>query len=264
MITPTSAPQYFGTTPSTTGSSSAPSKDLDKDAFLKLLVEQLKHQDPMTPMDGKDLAAQLAQFSSVEQLTQLNTAMATQTEASQMAALSSQSALSASLIGRHVDAVGDTMAVGSNGRPTITVDIGGSGGAGTLTLKDDTGNVIATRDLGTLRAGTGQTLTLPGDLPNGTWHYTLDVKGSGGTTAPVTTYVSGIVSSVEFKNGKILLRSGPLEIALDDLVSIEPAGATTTVTPPVVTPPPVVTNTIADPRNPGAVDPIIQRISGRP
>jgi len=41
--------------------------------FLQLLVSQMQNQDPMNPMDGKDLAAQLAQFSSVEQLININT-----------------------------------------------------------------------------------------------------------------------------------------------------------------------------------------------
>jgi flagellar basal-body rod modification protein FlgD len=46
---------------------------MGKDQFVKLLVAQMKNQDPMSPMDGKDLAVQLAQFSSVEQLMNMNT-----------------------------------------------------------------------------------------------------------------------------------------------------------------------------------------------
>ena len=46
---------------------------MGKDEFVKLLVTQMKNQDPMNPLDGKDLAAQLAQFSSVEQLMNINT-----------------------------------------------------------------------------------------------------------------------------------------------------------------------------------------------
>lgn len=46
---------------------------LGKDEFVKLLVTELKNQDPLSPMDGKDLAVQLAQFSSVEQLVNMNT-----------------------------------------------------------------------------------------------------------------------------------------------------------------------------------------------
>ena len=50
-----------------------PSKNsLGKDDFLKLLTVQMSHQDPLSPMDNRDMIAQLAQFSSVEQMTQVN------------------------------------------------------------------------------------------------------------------------------------------------------------------------------------------------
>ncbi|HAS88356.1 MAG TPA: flagellar hook capping protein [Desulfovibrio sp.] len=52
-----------------------PSKDLNKDAFLKLFVTQLKNQDPVNPMDNKEQLAQLAQFSTVERLTNISNAM---------------------------------------------------------------------------------------------------------------------------------------------------------------------------------------------
>lgn len=48
---------------------------LDKDAFLTLMTTQLKYQNPLEPMDNKDMTAQMAQFSSVEQLNNLATAM---------------------------------------------------------------------------------------------------------------------------------------------------------------------------------------------
>jgi flagellar basal-body rod modification protein FlgD len=178
-------------------------------------------------MDGKDLAAQLAQFTSVEQLQNLNTAMATQTQASQMAALVGQSSLSASLIGRQVEAAGNQVVVPSSGSPKVTVDIGGSGGAATLTLKDDSGNVIATRTLGQVAGGTAKTLTLPSDLPPGRWHYSVDVVDANKAAVSVTTYVSGVVSAVEFKNGAISLSVDGMDVALTDIVRIAPAAAAT-------------------------------------
>ena len=48
-----------------------PTAALDKDTFLKLLVEQLRHQDPTQPTDSSQWTAQMAQFSTVEQLTNL-------------------------------------------------------------------------------------------------------------------------------------------------------------------------------------------------
>jgi flagellar basal-body rod modification protein FlgD len=49
----------------------AATKGIGQDAFLKLLVEQLKHQDPLAPQDGAQFVAQLAQFNSLEQLTSI-------------------------------------------------------------------------------------------------------------------------------------------------------------------------------------------------
>ena len=204
---------------------------------MKLLVAQLRHQDPLSPLQPDQMAAQLAQFTSVEQLTQLNTAVNTQTQVAQMAALSAQSSLSASLIGRQIEAVGNQVVVPSSGQSQILVDIGGAGGKGTLTFSDASGKVIATRELGTLHAGTSQTLRLPADLPPGVWHYALEVKGAKDVKAPVTTYSSGVVSAVEFKNGEIILQANGLEIALSNLVRIAPVsttsgGTTTTTTVP--------------------------------
>jgi flagellar basal-body rod modification protein FlgD len=61
-----------------TSTTSVQTKALGKDEFFKLLIAQLKNQDPLNPQDGAAFSAQLAQFSSLEQLTNLNTAMTAQ------------------------------------------------------------------------------------------------------------------------------------------------------------------------------------------
>src|SRR3954453_16435845 len=71
------------TTAATTASSSKKADQvLGKDDFLKLMVAQMENQDPMNPSDDKDNIAQMAQFSSLEQIT--NLAHATQELASKM------------------------------------------------------------------------------------------------------------------------------------------------------------------------------------
>lgn len=67
--------------------------ELGKDQFLKILITQLKNQDPMQPMQDKEFIAQMAQFSSVEQLTNM---------ASEMKSLRQSLGMASGLIGKNI------------------------------------------------------------------------------------------------------------------------------------------------------------------
>jgi flagellar basal-body rod modification protein FlgD len=83
-----------------------PVKSIDKDAFLKLFIEQLKNQDPMSPQDTNAFTAQMAQFSMLEQLTNLNTEMTQLRRSQEMGEASA-------LLGRQVKVQsGDTLISG--------------------------------------------------------------------------------------------------------------------------------------------------------
>jgi flagellar basal-body rod modification protein FlgD len=87
---------------STTTSSTTPStpkNDLDKNAFLKLLVTQLKYQDPLQPADNTQFIAQLAQFSALEQMNNVAEGMNKVQQTSSFGA-------AVQLIGAHVTATG--------------------------------------------------------------------------------------------------------------------------------------------------------------
>lgn len=85
----------------------SPQKDLGKDDFLQILITQLQHQDPSEPMEDREFIAQMAQFSSLEQMTNMS---------SQFTELSAtlKGAQAMNLIGRDVEVVqGDTIIKGS-------------------------------------------------------------------------------------------------------------------------------------------------------
>jgi len=89
-------------------SSIAP-KELGKDTFLQLLVEQMRYQDPLAPTDNAAMIAQLAQFSSLEQMNNLNENFSTLSgNIDQLNFLSASS-----MIGKHV------AGIGADGKPVI-------------------------------------------------------------------------------------------------------------------------------------------------
>lgn len=82
------------------------SNELGKDDFLKLLITQLQNQDPTNPMEDTEFISQMAQFSSLEQMTNMSTSFA-----KLAAVLNSQEATS--IVGRNVElSIGDTTTKG--------------------------------------------------------------------------------------------------------------------------------------------------------
>ena len=197
---------------------------LGKDDFLKMLVSQLKNQDPMNPMDGTQFASQLAQFSTLEQLVQMNENFTTQ---QQQNTLTQQAGLGASMIGKEVTATGNQVVVGAAGTVSVPVELGGNAEKVTVTVKDGNGKTVATHDYLNVASGK-QTFSFDAGLDAGSYSYEVTAQGTGGQSVPVTTYVHGVVDGVFFNQGQVYLRSGDLEIALDSLVEVQtPTGSTT-------------------------------------
>jgi flagellar basal-body rod modification protein FlgD len=98
--------------------------NLDRDDFLKLLITQLQHQDPTSPVEDKDFIAQMAQFSSLEQMTNMSTGfqrlsgLLSSSEASQVLGKTVEIRDGDNLVTGTVDRVvrGDSPLVGVNGK----------------------------------------------------------------------------------------------------------------------------------------------------
>ena len=144
-VTNTSSDGLAAATKSTTGKN-----ELGKDAFLQLLVTQLKNQNPLDPQDNSAFVAQLAQFSSLEGITTLNSTV------SSLAGNynSSQALQASSLVGRNVIVQTNSVQLddpskGMTGSVTVPSSIAG----GTVSITDSSGTVVRTIDLGSRAAG---------------------------------------------------------------------------------------------------------------
>ena len=202
----------------------APGGKLGKDEFLKMLVAQLRHQDPMNPMDGQQMAAQLAQFSSVEQLVALNEKLDAQATSDAALLQSLNNNVAIGTIGRTVLAVGDGLEIPAANAQATTVSftVGGSGGAATLKILDAEGQVVGSRPLGVVQGGK-QSVPLgaaAAGLAPGAYRYAVEVTDAKGAPVAVQTLVSGTVDGVRYDAAGAVLTAGPLSIDIGKVVQV--------------------------------------------
>jgi flagellar basal-body rod modification protein FlgD len=178
----------------TTGTAS--SVKATKDDFLKLLVTQMRYQDPMNPMDNAQMTSQIAQLNTVEGINQLN-ATVTNLQASLMA---SQSMQSASLIGKTILADGNAINLQS-GSASLSMRLEGPAESVVVDVINSSGRIIKTANLGANAAGI-QTFTWDGSTneggvaPNGQYTFQVNAKKLNQTVV-VTPLTQATVSGVE-------------------------------------------------------------------
>ncbi|MDD5307689.1 MAG: flagellar hook assembly protein FlgD [Deltaproteobacteria bacterium] len=204
-------------------------KELDKTAFLKLLVAQLRNQNPLEPMSNTEFVAQLAQFSSVEQLVSVNEGLNTL----QMQQMGMSNAQAASFIGKDVEVRSDTLEVGSDDKELkVGFKIEGDAATVQVNIRDASGAVVRTIDLGGNPKGD---VTFDWDLrndqgvvvPPGSYRMDVVAKDDAGSPVNWEAHARGVVNGVSYENGyPELIVGGSIKAALGDVVGVYPAGET--------------------------------------
>jgi flagellar basal-body rod modification protein FlgD len=189
-----SAVQNQTSTSSATALNGTSAKEIG-DRFLKLLVTQLKNQDPLNPMENAEITSQMAQLSTVEGISKMNdsmTALATQFRAT-------QALQGASLIGRQVLAEGALLDLGASGAAG-GIDLKSSANAVKINVLDSSGKVLRTLDLGSQDAGLVRFAwdgkdSASNALAQGTYKFTVEATAAG-KAVEATAYSLAQVQSV--------------------------------------------------------------------
>lgn len=182
------------------------STDLDKDAFLKLLLAELQYQDPLSPMDNTEFIAQMAQFSALEQMQNLNSTM-TASQAYNLIGKDVYASHYNTSTNKYEDVTGTVEYVTvKSGVPYVSID-------GTEVKYSEVQYVYSNSTSGTdsdnsanqaisLIGKTVQALTLDDSLEN------------------VTGFVEGKVDYIKFINGSPVLSVGGKDVYLYEVMSV--------------------------------------------
>ena len=169
--------------------------ELGQDAFLKLMTAQMKNQDPFKPMESGEFLGQIAQFSTVSGIQQMNQSLS----GLSTALTSNQTLQAANLVGHGVMVDDDSAYLFAEGGLSGSAALEASG-AIAVDIVDSSGQVVRRLDLGTQSAG-DVSFTWDGNdesgarMPEG--RYTVKATAlSGGESAALDTQVLGMVSSV--------------------------------------------------------------------
>ncbi|CAN5428881.1 flagellar hook assembly protein FlgD [soil metagenome] len=136
------------TTPAAATSSG--SQTLDQNDFLKLMTAQLKNQDPFAPVDNTQMVAQMAQFSSLSGITEMNTTLKAMSE--KLGATTTSDALA--YVGKTVLTEGDTAYGRTSGGLAGAVELGSDASDVAVTITDANGATLRTLNLGAQAKGT--------------------------------------------------------------------------------------------------------------
>lgn len=196
--------------------------ELGKDDFMKLMSAQLKYQDPISPMKNEEMAAQLAQFSALEQMQNVNTTLEKMVSAQKP----SEHMLAASLIGKRVSTESTHFTFEKGSTPEINFKLPADANTVNVAIVDAKGEVVREIELGEMQHG-DQSVRWDGknakfqEQPLGEYSYKITAADKEGKSITVNNDMSGIVTGITFEGGKSVLIVGDKKVAIDRVGKIE-------------------------------------------
>lgn len=196
------------------------SDSLGRDEFMKLFLTQMNYQDPLNPMDSQQFSAQLAQFSTLEQLYNANENLeaigVSQAQSSQYQALN--------FIGKEIVAEGDTIALQQGQDATAGFALSAMADC-TVYISNSEGMLVGQLNLGILEPGQ-HTFEWDGNnlsgisQASGTYRFEVEAVGASGQARSVEPLITGKVSRVNLEGNSPILFVGERPLSLSQIVDI--------------------------------------------
>ena len=203
------------------------SQTIGKNDFLKLLTEQLKAQDPLKPYDNQQFAAQLAQFSQLEQLNNISTLIQEQVTSNQALSQTMTNTALPGMLGKSAKATSNSVSFDGLNSTQLGYTLPYNVKTATVSILDSAGKIIKKFDMSGNDLTTGDhKLTWDGKndigiLQNaGNYNFSIDAKDLTDNTLNPTGFIFGKVQSIKFKSDGTKLVIAGSELPLSSIVDI--------------------------------------------
>ena len=198
------------------------SNEMGKQDFLTLFTAQLKNQDPLDPVKNEAFVAQLAQFSSLEALTNMQTSL----DSFVKSMSANQMINGSSLIGKKVSVADSLTYMEKGGKIDASIDLAQGASGVTLTIQDSQGRTVQELIAGAQTPGTAQLSwdgldAMGNPVPSGSYRLIANaVVGGKNTQVPVQTMVT-IVGAKTGADGSVSLQlDGGKTVLLKDVQKV--------------------------------------------
>ena len=201
------------------------SEPSERDVFLKLLVTQMRYQNPLSPLEGTEFSAQLAQFSSLEQLQNMSGLLESAIEADILLARSINNTMAATIVGKSVTALCDQIHWDGGKKTDIDFELAGNTAQLEGEIVDADGRLMRTLTDNDLSKGRGS-ISWDGcdqkgnELPSGMYYVRIKATSPTGTNVSAQALAVGRVDGVRFVNGNPMLLVGEREIPFGSVLEI--------------------------------------------
>ncbi len=202
-----------------------PTQELGKDEFLQMLITQLRHQDPMDPMKDQEFIAQMAQFSSLEQMVNMNRNLTENLNWNYLLSQTINNTMATSLLGREIKAIGDELYLPADGGAKLHYRLEAYAKSVTIDIFDGGGTKVATYTVDGVGEG-DQFFEWDGRMTNGdtaqpgTYSFEVRATDQNGQNVALLPFRFGTVEGVQYSEGQAYLVVDGVRISLGDVIEV--------------------------------------------
>ena len=198
------------------------SSELGQDSFLKLLVAQMQHQDPLNPQGNEEFIAQLAQFTSLEQLMGVNSSLGDLYAAT----TSMNNASMTQLLGRNVTAYSDVVPYDGDGPQELHWRSPAEVSQMSVTVTNSEGKLVAREEFDALAAGDGSWEWDGKDVhgvqvPEGQYNVTITAYDTNGNPLEVSSVIKGTINEMSYETGAPIPYIDGVEVSIGSILRVD-------------------------------------------